>query len=447
MARGTPADAAPTTYSYVAVSPSGARVKATVTGVSESAVSRALQAEGWIPVEVKAVAERRWNIDIGAVLAGGSGPKLKFAPRADFARRLHNMLRAGIAVPKALVALGEDAPAPVAAMCNDLADRVQSGTNLSTAMAAYPRAFDEIFCAYLQAGEESGTLVETTARLAAMLAKRASLQHKIKSVTAYPKMVAITIGVLVTGIILFLVPMYARIYASFGAKLPGPTEALVVLSRHFTPIGLSRTNLFGMAAWYPVWHPFNYASILVYLLAGWLLFLRQTRDSLRVGIVLDKIRFRLPVFGRLNHRLAMFRWSSTLAGGLASSVPTARAIELAAAASGSRWHASIAPEMVENVRSGRMISEALRAHPDLYPPNVRTMLSTGEEVGEVAEMLHNVALTLDDEVDSIIAGLSAKIEVALIIALGLVVGSLLMVLYLPILNLANTVMKGYGAGS
>src|SRR5690606_10303432 len=121
-------------------------------------------------------------------------------------------------------------------MCIDMANKVQSGTPLSVAFGEYPVTFDEVFCAYIAAGEETGSLVETTKRLAKMKEKEAALNLKLKSVTAYPKMVSYAIAVLVLGILVFLVPSYAKIYEDFGAQLPAPTEMLVNLSHNLLPL-------------------------------------------------------------------------------------------------------------------------------------------------------------------------------------------------------------------
>lgn len=436
---------APKAFNYVAVAPTGERGKGKMTGASAAAVSAALQADGWIPVEIKPAPEMKWNVDLTAALFG-SGVKFGFAERANFARRLHQMLKAGIAVPKALAALGEDAPAPVQAMCADLAEKVSAGQSLSAAMANHPRAFDDVFLAYMQAGEESGTLVETTHRLAVMLGKRSSLALKIKGVTQYPKMVSAAILVLVVLIILLLVPRLAAIYAGFNAKLPAPTQALVNFSHDFSPLtlhmGFLPGHMFGIKFPLISFHPFAYGTIIGYLVLAVWVFLRQTKDNQEVGVVLDKLRFRMPILGQLNAKMSLYRWSSTLGGALATSVPTTRAIDLAAAAAGSRWQQSIAPHLVDAVRTGRTIGETLGEHPDLFPANVRTMVSTGEQVGELAAMLDNVSNTIDDEVDSIVAGLSAKIEVALLLIMGAAVGGLLIILYLPILNLATAASNG-----
>lgn len=430
-------------FTYVAVSAGGERVKNTMVAPNATAVVAALQREGWVPVEVTEHKQSAGNVDITAWITGG-GVKFKWAQRAEFARRLNQMLKAGIGVPKALASLAEDAPADVAEMCNTMAEKVMAGTPLSEAMREHSRAFDDVTVSYIEAGEESGTLVQTTERLSVMLAKRAALQSKIKGVSAYPKMVGGSIAVLVIGIIAFLVPMYAKIYEGFNAKLPAPTLALVWVADHFSPIGIGSAEAFGMSWFYPVVHPFYIGSFLLYILIGVVVFRRKMKNNLETGHKIDKIVYRLPLMGDLSHKQTLQRWASTLSGALASGVPMVKALDLAAAAAGSRWHRYLAPDLQEAIRTGRSISSELAKHPGLYPPNLRTMMATGEETGELDSMLDSVADALDGDIDSIVAGLSAKIEVALLLVLGGVVGGLLLVLYMPILNLAMTASKGLG---
>lgn len=430
-------------FSYEAVSATGQRVKSTMMAPTATAVVAALQREGYVPVNVVEQKKSAGDIDLTAWITGG-GVKLKWGARAEFARRLNQMLRAGISVPKALMSLAEDAPKGVSEMCVQMAEKVMSGIPLYEAMAEHPRAFDEVTVSYIEAGEQAGTLVTTTERLADMLGKRAALQSKIKGVTAYPKMVGGAIAVLVVGIIAFLVPMYAKIYASFNAELPAPTRALVWVADHFSPVSISSFDLGGLTVFLPVLHPFYIGSFLLYFILGIIIFRKKMKNNLEVGHKIDRIWYRLPIVGALSHKQTLQRWASTLGGSLATGVMMSRALELAAGAAGSRWHRYVAPELQEAVRTGRTISSEVALHPDLYPPNVRTMMSTGEETGELDTMLTSVADALDSDIDSIVAGLSAKIEVALLLVLAAVVGGLLMVLYMPILQLALTASKGLG---
>lgn len=428
-------------FSYKAVSPAGKRETGKMVAASQAAVVTALTREGWTPLEVHANSSSGLDLDLTAWFTGG-GAKLKWADRAEFARRTYQLLRAGISLPKALLSLAEDAAPEVAEMYENLSERVLSGESLAVAMQDHPRAFDEVTISYVEAGEESGTLVETMGRLATMLSDRADLQSKIKGVTAYPKLIGGTIGLLVIGILLFLVPRFDEIYKSFDSELPGPTRALVWASDHFMPFSFHSAELFGFNAFYIRPEFFHIGSFLLYIAIAVIIFNRRTRDNPEIGERIDRIKFKMPVFGKLTKLQALQRWATTLAGGLVSGVPITRALELAAAASGSDWHKNIAPLLADRVRTGRTISSELANHSDLYPPSVRTMVSTGEESGEIADMLDSVATSLNSDIDAEVAGLSAQIEVALLIVLGVVVGGLLVILYMPILNLATAASDG-----
>lgn len=438
-------NASPQTFAYEAVSPTGQRTKAKMTATSARAVAIALKADGWVPIKVTAVKEGGLHTDVGDIL--GSRP-LKFDHRelADFASQLHQLLKAGVSVARALQALGEEAEPKRQAMCADLADKVSNGIPLSDALSEYPRAFDLIFRAYISAGELSGTLVQTTERLAVMLDRRSKMALKIKSVTAYPKLVSAAIFFIVLGIMLFLVPMYADIYGSFGAELPRPTQILVNISNEILPI--SASFQFDFPPIYNIrFHPLSPLLWGGLIFAGIKYALHRTKDDPQVGIFLDKISYKMPIFGGLNKRNSLFRWASTLAGGIDSGVPLASALELSAKTSGSRWQLAILPDLQDAVRSGKPLSEGLALHRELFPPNLRAMVTTGEVTGELASMLDSVASSIDSEIDALIAGLSAKIEVALLMIMGVVVGALLAVLYLPILNLATTVGSGMSDGA
>lgn len=407
------------TFTYEAVSgATGERRSDRMNATSKEAVAEQLQRTGWFPVKIDDEATGL-NVDIGQLLQSQE-LRLKPSELSEFARQLYQMLLAGINAPSAISSIGEDADSDkMRETTREIASKVTAGVPLSEAFAEHPKAFDDVFCAYVQAGETSGTLVETMGRLALMLQKRSELINKVKGVTAYPKMVGGAIGVITTGIILFLVPMFADIYAEFGAELPAPTQALVTMSKWFPlVIGVFLAAFFGLRWW-----------------------TRQEHEP-DVMIKIDRVRFRMPIFGKLNHKSALYRWSSTLSGAYQAGVQAYEAIELAARASGSLWMIAIAPDLAQAVREGRPLTSELKLHPDLFPANVRTMVATGEETGDIPEMLASVATSLDSDVDRIVATLSSKIEVALLLVLGTVVGGLLAVLYLPILNLANTAMQG-----
>jgi type IV pilus assembly protein PilC len=399
---------------------------------SEEDVRRELLQQGYIPISIK---ELRTSTSGGFSLnmdIGKKGLKLKATEVAAFTRGLHQLLRAGISVPMAVEALGKDADNPrLTEVCQDISARIINGSPISEAFAQHPRTFDEVFVGYLESGERTGTLVNATHRLALLTEKRAQLRTKVKAVSTYPILVSIVIGLILSGIITILVPQYARIYAEFNSQLPAPTLFLVALSHHFLPLTL--------------WHHYpipNFTSPIFWLIViifGTRFYLKKTADNPAVGMRVDKIRFHLPLAGKLIHYTALYSWITTLAGALETGVRTTAAVNMASRVSGSRWIKTISPDIEQHLQSGVPLSKLLGDYPEIFPANLRTMVATGETSGELTTMLDSAAVAISEEIDALVSGLSAKVEVALIMVLGICVGSMLIALYLPIIKLDETV--------
>ena len=482
----------PRWFKYSAISAQGVRHKGKMQGPSSIVVSEVLQADGWIPLSIEEVLQGGLNTDIGSAL-GGTDVRLSITELATFARQVSELLRAGVPLVRALTSLGEEQSPTISRICTDLATQIASGVSLSESLKQFPKVFDGVFRSYVQAGEMTGNLAGTMARLAKTVEKQATMAQKIKGVTAYPKFVSIAIGAVVTGIIVFMVPMYAKIYASFDAPLPGPTRVLMQISSNIMPFNFTRS--------FPLpWFLSDPAGLttlgllsrIVAILMGWLLmegirvrrgkspstpkmvvrgvvlaflflggynyhyniatfifwgaiiggivffnsYKRRNANNVAVVKRINKARFKSPLFGRIWQLNALYRWATTLAGALSSGVPMTSALELAGGTSGSNWHLVVARELQAVIRSGKPLSEGLAMESELYPPSLRAMVATGEQTGDLATMMESVATAIDAETDALVAGLAAKIEVTLLIAMAVVVGGLLMVLYLPILNLA-----------
>jgi len=483
------------TFDYVAASASGARHKGKMQANSAAAVSAALQADGWMPLSVSEASNVGMNMDLTALLGRSEkAVKLSVGEAATFFRQTAELLRAGVAMTFILQALGEEASPKIRKICDGLTEGLNAGVPLSEAMLAFPDAFDKVTRAYIASGEASGTLPETMARLAVSMEKRNDLRLKVKSVTAYPKMVGIAIGGIVFAILKFMVPMYEDIYASFQSGLPAPTRVLVAISKNLTPIGMKSTLPYPFflsddIKWSPLgvvgrvffmlffivgleslrnrrgkdpkrsrtimkWMFLSYVTIfaggysfipaaaivwgsIIGIVFGIKLFIASGDKNPKRARMVDKIRFRMPVFGGITRLNALFQWSTTLGGALASGVALTRALILAGETAGSRWHASVAEPLQAAVMGGRPLSEALADYSDLYPATLRAMVATGEVTGDLPTMFTNIAHSAEIEVDVQIAGLSAKVEVLLLIVMGIVVGGLLVSLYLPIINLAT----------
>lgn len=483
------------TYSYTAISPQGLRKKGSMRGPSREAVVAALREDGWSPIEVKEGGDRGLNMDLTAMLTGGEPVvALTVAESSELFRQMGELLAAGVSLSSVLESIAEEASPKVRGICEVLDEQISAGVPLSEALGAFPAAFDDVTRSYIAAGESAGTLVESVRLLADNLDKRFRLKMKIKGVTAYPKFVSMAIFGIVVIMIWRMVPMYSSMYADFGAELPAPTRALLTLSDNIMPLRIVSTlpypffmaddvewsflGLLGrlasilalligseamrnrsgktsklsgsVARWgmvvflgmFTAGYEVNVRSAVVWsVVLGVVLGLRyvmniDTKD-IKAARRVDLVRFRMPVMGRLTQLTALYQWSSTLSGSLSSGVPMVKSLELSGRASGSVWHRAAAARMQEDVSSGIPLSESMQDLKGLYPGSVRSMVATGEDSGSLPTMLLNASRTVESEIDMIIAGLAAKVEVVLLVAMGVVVGGILVALYMPILSLAG----------
>ena len=486
-------------FNYTAVTAAGVRHRGKMQAPTAQVVSEALQQDGWIPLSIEEVTTGGVNTDVGA-LVSVKPVVLSTRTTATFARQLAELLKAGVPLPRALEALGAEGSENIMKVTTTLVELVSAGVPLSKALETFPKAFDDIFRSYVEAGEQAGTLAISMARLAKTLERRAELQLKIQAVTAYPKMVSGAILGIVTLILSYMVPMYAKIYASFGQELPAATRALQAFTAKFPPLTFTsnfpvppimdgKTSIvdilliiiFGVLVIGGTWlrnrqkgispkkfkQVIKYASVAyvslftydfqiniistvlwVVLYGGITTFIALV-DSGKIdekyAVILDKVKFKLPIFGALNYQTTLYRWTSVLAGALEAGVPLDNALDLAARTTGSRWHLAASKQIRASLRNGLPLSETMNNYKELFPPSVRTMVSTGEQAGELFTMIDNISHAIDGEIDTIVSGLAAKIEVALLVTMGVVVGGLLVVLYLPILQLSVKAGEGMGA--
>jgi type IV pilus assembly protein PilC len=440
-------------FAYVAVTQDGKRSKGRLEADSHALAVQQIQSMNLVPLQVTQLGNSAFSRE---VKLRNKKFRMDVSALAAFARQLNMLLTAGLSVPRALNVLAADSEkGPLREMLTDLADRVTAGAPLSRALEEHPDAIPETFRAYVAAGEQTGDMERATERLAHTLERQRSLRLKIKSVTTYPKLVAISIAVLVVGIIMFLVPRYAEIYDGLGQKLPAPTRALLTLSRSFSPFhigfGMGDSGLPSIQLIAPghslLTAPVNWLSPVLWLVLGWYgwkTFRRRTAENLPIAARIERIKWRTPLVGVLSRTQVMYQWSSTMAGALTSGLSTFTALELAGRTSGSAYLRMISAELQASVRAGRSLAQQLGDYPDLFSSQLRAMAATGEEAGEPALMFSNIATSLEDDIDAIVATLGARLEVTLMLVMGVVVGGLMMVLYLPIMGLSNAISESVG---
>jgi type IV pilus assembly protein PilC len=435
-------------FDYVAVAADQTRTKGRMLARSVGEVREELRAAGLYPVDVTPAKTGFWKQDLFA--SKENRPlKLNAGQQAAWAQQFYTLIRSGVSQSKALTVIGEGSADPrFTRMCNDLADRVTSGQTLSVAMEDHPGCFDPVFRACVSAGEATGDMEDALRRLARTLGKQHKLRLSVKKVTAYPKAVSLAIGALVWVILTFIVPRFAKIYSDLGQDLPLPTRIMLNLSSTLSPIHVEfSTSPPFITDLTPGSHtlltaPINFLSPILWAVVGVFAARRWKAahaDDLAALARIERVKWRMPLLGELSRKAALLRWASTMGGALGSGLQQYAALDLAAAASGSP-NISLATEGLRDaVRSGRRLSDGLGDHPELFPPDIRTMVATGDEAGASAEMFERVAEALEDDVDAIVGTLGPKLEVALIVVMGAVVGAMVITLYLPIINLSKAV--------
>jgi type IV pilus assembly protein PilC len=333
----------------------------------------------------------------------------------QFLRQLAVLVRAGVPLLRALETLARQAAsAEVRGLLEQLAAAVRAGKSLSAEMAQEGRIFSTLEVGMVRAGEAGGTLAEVLARIAAGRDRRQRLRRRLRAATAYPLLVMVVAAAIVAGLLLFVVPRFQEIFATQlrGQPLPALTQAVIS-----TALFLRTHALAGGAA-----------------LAGTVLALRWALATLRGRRWRDQLLLRMPLLGGLGRRLAVAAFARTLGSSLESGVALLPALALARDTAGNVVVARGLSGVMARVKAGDGLAGPLRAVP-VFRGMPADMIEVGEESGALPEMLQRVADVYEDEVDVALAGLVTLIEPALIVVMALVVGTLVIALFLPIVRI------------
>ncbi len=335
-----------------------------------------------------------------------------------FTRQLATMMKAGLPLLQAfdIVARGSGNPA-LALLVRNIRSDVETGTAMSAAFRKFPEYFNSLYCNLVAAGETAGILDAMLDRLAVYLEKTEALKSKIKSALMYPIAVILVSVAVLTVIMLFVIPSFKKIFASFGADLPAPTLVVIALSDAF------------VANWYLV-----FGAVFI----GSFVFLRLLKTDTALQIWVDRTKLRLPIVGPLIEKACVARWARTLSTMFAAGVPLVEALTSVGTAAGNLVFERGTERIRQEVSIGTSLGAAM-TRSKLFPEIVLQMASIGEESGALDRMLAKVADFYEAEVDDAVAGLSSLIEPVIIVFLGGVIGSIVIAMYLPIFKMGNAV--------
>ena len=341
--------------------------------------------------------------------------KLKLEALAIFTQQLASMLEAGLPLVSSLEALQDQTEDPTfRVIIREVRNDVSQGNNFSASCAKYPNAFNNLFVSMVEAGEASGGLAEILGKVALYFESTNKLIKKVKSAMTYPVAVISLAVILVNVLLIFVIPVFADMFADFGKELPAPTQALIDLSDWL------RGNVLWVIG----------AGFLFFHVWG-----RFTKTP-KGRSFQDNLLFRVPVFGNLLKKITLSRFCRTYATLLRSGVPILRCLEIVASSSGRIQIENACSAITKAISEGGQVSETIASIP-FFPPMMKHMSRAGEQTGNVDGMMNKIADFYDTEADSIIASLTSLIEPMLIVFLGIVVGGIVMAMFLPIFNLSS----------
>jgi type IV pilus assembly protein PilC len=335
-----------------------------------------------------------------------------------FSRQFATMIEAGLNVVAALVILEEQTDDKyLGAVTRELRADVEGGLLLSQAMGRHPKVFSRLFVAMVEAGEAAGILDQVLDRVAFQIEKETQIKRRVKGAMIYPTMVLIFATLVLIGMLMFLVPIFVKIFAELGGQLPTLTQYVVSASN------VVRND------WY-ILFPGMIGSVWGFL--RW----KKTESGRKLW---DRFKLKIPMkIGDTVHKVTIARFSRTFSTLVAAGVDIIKALEITGATSGNWVIESALIEVREKVHQGVPIAQPLVEN-TAFPPMVAQMVKIGEETGELEKMLGKIADFYEDEVDAAIQSLTSIIEPLMMIGVGLMVGVIIIAMYMPMFKMLTLI--------
>ena len=402
-------------FKWEGISPRGEIMRGEMEAATRDAVIVRLRGQRIQPLPQK-IREKGKGLDRDLVIPGFS-EKVKTRDIVVFTRQFATMIDAGLPIVQCLDILqAQTTVKPFRKAIKAIKDDVEAGSAFAEALRKHPKLFDELYTNMVAAGEVGGILDNILTRLAVYMEKAARLRAKIKGAMIYPASIVV-VAVAVTAILLlYVIPVFAELFSSFGQALPAPTQFVINLS-NFT------------IAWFP-------AILALFVIAGATIAWLYRTDKGRLAI--DGFLLQVPVFGDLFRKSAVARFTRTLGTLIASGVPILDSLAITARTAGNRVVERAVLATRVSISEGKTIAEPL-TQSKVFPPMVCQMIAVGETTGALDSMLAKIAEFYEEEVDNAIANLTALMEPIVIVFLGVVIGGLVISMYLPIFQLGAVV--------
>jgi len=397
-------------FQYRARDPSGKPVSGKIEAIEQQGAAALLLDRNLLVVSLKPAVARKDR-------ARRHQGKVKAQDLVVFTRQLATMMDAGLPLVQSLNALEEQTESKTfKPVLQQVTERVEQGDAFSQALAGHPGVFTKLYVSMVEAGETGGLLAEILDRVAAYLESTSRLKKKVKSAMSYPIIVCAVAVCISLFLIMKVIPIFGDIYKDFGGELPAPTQVLIHLSDIIR----------------------GYFLLVVGAIVLMIFSVAKLKRMRRGAEVWDRAKLRLPVFGKLIHKIAMSRFSRTFAALLRSGVPILETLRIVGQSAGNTLVERAVGQTASSIERGDTLALALGQH-KIFPPMLVRMVSAGEQTGKVDVMLEKISDFYDEEIEATLSSLTSLIEPLLIVFLGVVVGSIVICMFLPIFKLNQIV--------
>jgi general secretion pathway protein F len=404
-------------FGYTELNETGRKERGTIDAPSVADARRRLRTAGVHVLEITSL-----QMDIQQQITQASRVvgfrKIRQRDLSTATWQLASLLHAGVPLVPALSGLVEQlSNQPLAKVFAQIRDKVNEGSSLAKVMEEYPSVFSEIYVSMVRAGEATGTLENVLSKLAEMSEKRSNLSNKVKAAMAYPLFMAIAGIAVVVFIFAFVIPSITKLFLEMNRQLPWPTVMLIGIGDFMQHYFWILAVVFGGC---------------IIAIAIWL----KTAAGRRVW---DRLKLKCPLFGNLTLKMAISRFSRTLAVLLASGLSIVEALDLGKRVVGNTMISEIIDDAKDAISRGERIANSFRKS-GIFPPIVIHMIAAGERSGSIEEGLANVANVFDNEVEATVKALVSLLEPVMVVLLGLVVGFIVLAILLPIFDINQAIV-------
>lgn len=399
----------PTVFLWQGRDKRGTKLKGQHIATTPNLVRAELRRQGINPISVKKKPKP---------LFGGAGSRVSSKDIAVFSRQLATMLKSGVPLVTAFQIISGGIKNPrMRTMVDKIRAEIESGSSLFEALNEYPVQFDELYTNLVKAGESAGVLDTILDDIATHKERIESIKGKIKKALYYPAAV-IAVAIIVSAILLiYVIPQFEGIFQSFGADLPAFTKMVVNASRYLRANGI---------------------YILLGLIAGVTALIMAKKRSTKFAHWIDRASLKIPIVGGILEQAAIARFCRTLAITFAAGVPLVDALQIVSGATGNSVFDNAASKIREDVAVGHQLQMAMQ-QVGVFPNMVIQMAAIGEEAGSLDEMLVKVAEAYEEEVNNAVDALSSLLEPLIIVIVGIIVGTMVIAMYLPIFKMAAVI--------